>query len=292
MQRFIVIALLVILLVSAVAIVIVSWPHWRFGRLLQDNPTQVTDYSDRVSDLEKLISALIGLSAIYTIALGLSSWASVQMNLQQAKESVESAQRSLENLNALVDLYKHKVNELDAYRKGVDADMKVRADYARVIPNVMAILALALQREDYIPVADSVIQDLRNLRDENPTDAKVSFFLGRAYKIRKHFRMAVDAMTFFIDAKHAAKESHHSSLADAYYNRACYQSLLWSPTLAADAKLALQSAIIADVPECCRRDPQLLGEIEKSPDGDPDLDPVRGESWFQDTLTKLHQAGY
>jgi len=328
MSRFaktIVVVLLVILLASAAAVVVASWQHWRqpdsvgrvhgtpasnsatdFGQLKQDKTDEkqvlideLKDYSDRVSDLEKLISVLLGLSAIYTIALGLSSWASVQMNLQQAKEWMQSQQEAVKGLRERAEESVKKTEEskgelvtlLGEYKMKlaeIDAKIAESTDYARTIPNVMATLAVALQRNDYIPLAESATEDLRALRSKNPTDPKVNFFLGRAYKLLKHFRKAAEAMTFFIEAKERANQEVDDKVADAYYNRACYQSLLWERTTDVKDKQKLQNAIIADLWEGCRRDAKLLDAIP----ADLDFKPVLQLVWFKETLTAIRQAGF
>jgi len=212
------------------------------------------------------------------------------MNLQQAtdlsssaKESVKSAEESRKKLDALLVDY-------EAKWVGINAKIGDSTEYARVIPNVSAALALAFQNQ-YVPVLELAIQDLLDLREKRPTDPKISFYLGRAYKLQKKFRQAVEAMTFFIDVKPVKGEKHHHDVADAFYNRACYQSLLLPRTRDANAQGALQSAIIADVEECCRRDQTALAAIE-DPRGDADFNPVRNKTWFRAALAKLHDAGY
>lgn len=251
---------------------------------------QIKNYSDRVADLEKLISVLLGLSAIYTIALGFSSYTSVQMNLQQVEKGIKSieelrdrAEESTENLETLVTSYR---DELAKIRDEID----LTQNYARVIPNVMATLALALQRPEYRSNAESATQDLRDLRSKYRTDVKVSFFLARAYKILEHFHKAVNAMTFFIEEKKAANQGRDDSVADAYYNRACYRSLLWQRAKDAndaDQMTALQNSLVADVKECCSRDAKLLDDIPT----DADFVPVLQEKWFKDALAKIRLAG-
>jgi hypothetical protein len=310
----IVVILLLILLASAAAVVFAAWQHWRqpeaMGRVHGGAPVgsgqskqdttdekqalidELKDYSDRVSDLEKLISVLLGLSAIYTIALGLSSWASVQMNLQQAKEWVQSQQTAVNELRSRTEKStkeaEDKANELKAlvtsYQTALaksNLDVEEAIYYTRVISNVGASLALALQGQ-YRADLEGSAQNLLDLRSKDPTDFLVSFYLGRAYRVLHRFQKAADAMSAFIKAKESAGQQYDSEVGDAYYNRAFYQSLLWEQT----KDTALQSAIVADVLECGRRDENLLKVMQK----DADFTPVLQEDWFKLALAKAVAA--
>ena len=94
-------------------------------------------------------------------------------------------------------------------------------------------------------------------------------------------------MTGFIEAKTQANQGHEPIIADAYYNRACYRSLLWGQLTDAAQKQELQEKIKQDLWSCCRLKPILLPDVED----DADFAPVVHEAWFQDILREIRSAG-
>jgi len=278
-----------ILLAFAALIVIAAFPHW-FASITKSlwGGDSVTAYSDRVSDLERLIGVLLGLSAIYTVALGLSSWASVQTNLDVMKELKERAEKVVKD----TELEKGKLENLrkdyETKLQLQDEQIKNRTDYAREIAIVMAMIAIALQRPDYVAHAEYVTEDLCRRREKDQTDVRLNFYLARAYKLLGHFSRAAEVMTWFITAKIQANAAHDSTVADAYYNRACYRSLLWGQTTDPKRKPFLQYLISDDLRSCFSLKPSLLPDLET----DADFVGVLRETWFQDTLRELRSSGF
>jgi hypothetical protein len=285
--------LLTVLVLSALGILGASVVYWwpdLFQRLFQGPPSATSktnqaagesqpladefrNYSDRVSDLEKLISVLLGLSAIYTLALGLSSWASVQTNLQQAEKWVQSEQARMKEMK---EQSKESVEEL----RTLLTDFKDELAYARAIPLTSASLALATQGK-YMSDADLAIKTLVELRTKHSTDRLLNLYLGRTYRVLHRYENAITAMTVFIEAKEAANQKADADVADAYYNRACYRSLLWAdPATPAPDKPALQTAIAEDVRKFRGIDQRLKSDVT----GDTDFNAVRAEQWFKDAL--------
>lgn len=293
-MRFAVKVLLWLLVLSAVGIlgvaVVLWWPNlihrfveFRAAPLTAAQAQQalaenLKNYTERVSDLEKLISVLIGLSAIYTLALGLSSWAAVQTNLQQAKESLshqteimsdvkDRAETAATKLEGLLEDYEQKLKETE------------RAIlYAARIPSASASLALALQGQ-YRSDAELAIAKLLEFRSEYGTDRYVNLYLGRLYKALGKYRSAAGAMTSYIERKQAAQQGDDKDAVDAYYNRACYWSLCW-PTAKPAEKTQLQAAIETDVKHFLGINESLKAAIP----GDSDFDPVKNENWFKELL--------
>jgi hypothetical protein len=90
----------------------------------------------------------------------------------------------------------------------------------------------------------------------------------------KQYATAAEAMSDFIRQKEAANAGHDEDTADAYYNRACYNSLFW---LASEPNRGeLQAKILSDLQRCTLLNPALKAGIR----GDADFDPVRAEAWF------------
>ncbi len=180
--------LLGLLVLSAVAMLVVAvmlwWPNliYRFlnapalpaaalgpAQAQQVLVDDLKNYTDRVSDLEKLISVLLGLSAIYTISLGLSSWVTVQTNLQQAEKWVLSQQELLKGVNERAEKSVQKLEALLLANEQELANTKAAIAYAIRIPSASASLALALQGK-YVSDADLAIQKLLESRSTHGTD--------------------------------------------------------------------------------------------------------------------------
>jgi hypothetical protein len=289
--------LLLLLLICALGMVVVSVVYWwpdlihRFtnpaplptsamnpAQAQQSMSDELKNYSDRVSDLEKLISVLLGLSAIYTISLGLSSWASVQSNLQQAEKWIQVQQSITKDLKDQAEKSVEKLESLLLRHEAGLASIQDAIIYARTIQSASASLALAVQGK-FVSDAELAVKDLVELRAKLPTDRVVNLYLGRMYKVLGRLKNAVDAMTVFIKNKESAQQIHDVGAGDAYYNRACYRSLLWSRGTNAE-RLALQAEIVKDINEFCSIDETLKTGISQ----DTDFDAVRTEEWFTDAL--------
>jgi hypothetical protein len=290
--------LLGLLVLSAVAMLVVAvmlwWPNliYRFlnapalpaaalgpAQAQQILVDDLKNYTDRVSDLEKLISVLLGLSAIYTISLGLSSWVTVQTNLQQAEKWVLSQQELLKGVNERAEKSVQKLEALLLANEQELANTKAAIAYAIRIPSASASLALALQGK-YVSDADLAIQKLLESRSTHGTDRYVNLYLGRLYRALGRFQNAAEAMTSYIHRKEQAGDGDDKDTVDAYYNRACYQSLCWTTAKLQEEKEILRAGIERDVKRLLSLNQTLKADIN----GDGDFDPVRGEGWFAKLL--------
>src|SRR5215469_5194753 len=240
---------------------------------------QLKNYSERVSDLEKLISVLLGLSTIYSIALGLSSWATVQSNLQQAETWIKGQEALISNLQ---DQAEESVQELksllDKYGTSL-AGLQDEINYARSISGAYSSLALAVQGK-YISDSEQVTKKLVELRAKYPTDRSLNLCLGRTYRTLGRLSNAIDAMSVYINNKIASNQGHDSDTCDAYYNRACYAALLRAKSAKQQEKDALQKRIEEDVHTFVSIDAGLKADTTT----DTDFDDVRKEQWFVDAL--------
>jgi hypothetical protein len=289
--------LLLLLVICALGMVVVSVVYWwpdlihRFtnpappptsamslAQAQQAMSDELKSYSDRVSDLEKLISVLLGLSAIYTISLGLSSWASVQSNLQQAEKWIQVQQSITKDLKDQAEKSVEKLESLLLRHEAGLASIQDEITYAKAIQSASASLALAVQGK-FVSDAELAIKDLVELRAKAPTNRVLNLYLGRTYKVLGRLKNAVDAMTVFIKSKESAQQIHDGAAADAYYNRACYRSLLWGKGTSAE-RLLLQDEIVKDINEFRLIDETLTVGIPQ----DTDFDAVRAEKWFTDAL--------
>ncbi|HKP47513.1 MAG TPA: hypothetical protein VJT50_13015 [Pyrinomonadaceae bacterium] len=218
-------------------------------------------YTERADGLQKLISLLLGLSTIYAIALAFSAYTSVKTNIEQSQKSVDKLETLLKELPSQLD------------------DIQQRTAYSTKITMASGSLALALQAK-YLTDAELAIDALRELRSgKHATDRYVNLLLGRLYKTLRRFENAEETMTSFIQRKEQAGEGDDSSIADAYYNRACYQSLRWNQATSAQ-KTALQSGIERDLTRTFRLDQTYRRDAAN----DDDFAAVKGEAWFA-TLT-------
>jgi hypothetical protein len=296
-RRWTVGILLLLLLTFALGIVGVSvklwWPDL-LGRFAKPLPVPTASmpeaqaeqamsdllksYSDRVSDLEKLISVLLGLSGIYTISLGLSSWASVQSSLQQAEKWIEAQQARLKDTRDAAEEQVEKIETLLLKHAEGVGKMEDALRYARAIPGASAALALAVQGK-YVSDAELAIKTLVKLRTKQPTDRYINFYLGRLYKVLKRLRNAEESMTAFIQSKEAANERNDPDVGDAYYNRACYRALLWTAAKDTD-KTKLQTEIAEDVRKFCAIDEKMKTDVAT----DTDFDAIRTQSRMVEAL--------
>jgi hypothetical protein len=242
---------------------------------------QLKNYSERVGDLEKLISVLLGISAIYTITLGLSSWASVQSNFQQAEKWIQAQQSMMKDLKDQAEASAAKVEDLLQRHESSLEGIQDSLTYARVIPGASASLALALQNK-YLSDAGLAADTLLGLRAKHPTDRLLNLYLARIYKALGRYPAAISAVTVYIDSKQKAGQDNDLDMADAYYNRGCYRALLWAQKAAQqEVRDQLQKEIAEDIAKFRL----IKDEIKKDVGTDTDFDAVRTESWFTKALS-------
>lgn len=239
---------------------------------------ELKNYSDRVGDLEKLISVLLGLSAIYTISLGLSSWANVQSSLQQAEKWIQVQQSTMKELKDQAERSVEKLESLLLKHEEGLVTVQDAITYARAIAGASASLALAVQGK-FISDAELAVKTLVELRVKHPTDRRLNLCVGRIYKVLGRLNNAANAMTVFIQNKETANERNDGDVADAYYNRACYRALLWTKSQPSERQ-TIQNDLVADIKLFCSIDENLKKDIEQ----DTDFNGVRAEAWFIEAL--------
>jgi hypothetical protein len=214
-------------------------------------------YNKRADDLQKLISLLLGLSTIYAIALAFSAYTSVQTNLKQADKSIAKLEALLLQLPKDLE------------------EVKDKTKYSTQIAMASGSLALALQAK-YLADAELAIRALLELRSgPHATDRFVNLLLGRLYKALNRFQNAEEAMTSFIDRKEKLGEGDDSAIADAIYNRACYQSLRWATATSLE-----QSGLKIGIERDLRRIFGLDDTYRRDIQTDEDFDNVKDQDWF------------
>jgi hypothetical protein len=269
--------LLVILVIGSLCVVVFSiWPIQSVSPTQTANPSpagssttvvereevlkeKLEAYSKRADDLQKLISVLLGLSTIYAIVLAVGAYTSTQSNLQQAEKSIAK----LETL--LLEVPKRFTEFQD------------KSVYSSRIVFASGSLALALQNQ-YLGDAERAIQGLLDLRDGSySTDSHVNLLLGRLYKALSRFQAAEQAMSSFIVKKRKADKGDDAITADAYYNRACYQSLRWAGAKA-NERTKLRNGIERDLRRIFKLDESYRASAQRD---DDDFKAVRKEDWFK-----------
>ncbi len=229
-------------------------------------------FSDRADDLQKLIAVLIGLSSLYAVVLGLSSYASAQ-SAQQALQKMESdAKDSFKTLETLRDEWKK--NQIQ-----VGKDIM----YGRRLAIGSASIGLAIQGV-YLDDAQAAIEALVGLRSDHPADRYINLYIGRLHKALKKYAFAEAAMTVFLEELKQTKDEDKLNVFDAYFNRACYRSLQWS-TASGQDQPALQTGILGDLAESSKAALEL-GQYTKDAflelvKDEKDFDNVRSLDWFK-----------
>jgi len=249
---------------------------------------RVENYNKRVDELQKTASLLLGLSTIYAIVLAVSAYASVQANLEQAKNSVAKADSSLERLETLTNTFETNINtEIQNWRSLRDSEVKNLKDEVNRIQdrmNYATRVAIATMVSNF-PLDQIVIDRLQKesierlleLRHGNyGTDEFVNLRLARLYRAAKQLSSAERAITTFIERKQRSGEGDDPVMEKAYYNRACYRSLQWAAT---DQKE--KERIAAGIEEDLREAIGLSYENKEIAKGDSDFDAVKNEPWFQ-----------
>jgi len=121
-NKLLVVLLLLVMIGALTVVILGSWP-----RSVTPNFTPATglsaadaeqslkekldNYSKRSDELQKITSLLLGLSTIYAIVLGISAYTSVQINLDQAKKSVDRADRSADKLETMTAAFQDLKND-------------------------------------------------------------------------------------------------------------------------------------------------------------------------------------
>jgi len=229
-------------------------------------------YSDRADDLQKLIGVLVGLSSLYAVVLGLSSYVSAQ-SAQQALQRMESdAKDSLKTLESVRDDWKK--NQIQVGKDII---------YGRRLAIGSAALGLAMQGA-YLDDAKAAIEALSALRPDHPADRYLNLYIGRLHKALKEYAFAEGAMAVLLQERQQTKDGDKLTLFDAHFNRACYRSLQW-PAATAQDQTALQTGILSDLATSLQAAIELgqytKDEFLKLVKDEKDFNDARGLAWFQ-----------
>ncbi len=121
-NKFLVFVLLLVIISALTLVILGSWPREHTpitstasgisaAEAQEGLKEKLDSYSKRTDELQKMTSLLLGLSTIYAIVLGISAYTSVQANLDQAKKSVERADRSVDKLEGLTSSFQDLKND-------------------------------------------------------------------------------------------------------------------------------------------------------------------------------------
>jgi len=243
-------------------------------------------YSDRADDLQKLIGVLVGLSSLYAVVLGLSSYVSAQ-SAQQALQKMESdATASLSGLQAVRTDWEKTKNRIDGEWKKAKDEIEKDITYSRRFALCTGLMALAMQGK-HVDEGRAAIAKLKELRAGHPADPFLSFWIGRFHKDLEEYPDAERAMTVYLKEREDSKKPDDANAFAAHFNRACYRSLRWTDKTPVREQKEIELGVAADLQESFRlaRDLALpyshkeafLDLVGK----ETDFTPVRNQGWFQ-----------
>jgi tetratricopeptide (TPR) repeat protein len=189
---------------------------------------KLDNYSKRADELQKVGSLLLGLSTIYAITLGIAAYTSVQGNIDQAKRIVEEAKDWVKKLETLTTAFETLKNtEIENLRKEIKS-AHTHANYATRIAVATMISEVPPSETEVATLRKATIQRLIELRDgdsEYATDRLVNLHIASLYLVLDDFEKADKALAEFIRQLEKSPSRDVAILAEAYYNKACYQSL-------------------------------------------------------------------
>lgn len=250
---------------------------------------RLDNYSKRAEDVQKLISLLLALTTIYAIALAVSAYTSVQNNLQQADRAIENldaivrnnlrqSEKAIERLDKLVTEQEEIIKSNREVLPKQLEEMQETTKYSTRIAIASVISQFPLQRDDYQEVQKSVISSLLELRNgQYATDRIVNQQLARLYGALNRYQNAEEVMSSFIERKEQLGQRDDAAIVDAYYDRACYQSLRWS-SAKEDVKIRLTEGIKRDLSRAFGLDDTLRDYAKR----DPEFENIASEAWFGD----------
>ena len=216
---------------------------WRGGLPIPDKEQRVYEFLDLTVFLILLFAEVVFL-LLFVGSLVLYI---------EVKARIEETRKLSEEL----ELRRKQVLEESELRRKEVADI---VEYGRAVPRASASLALALEGR-YPWDAKLAVQRLLHLRKRWPTDRYLNLDLGRLYKAlsnletnverkKSYLQEAIHTMSVFIRNKIRAGETTDTDIGDAYYNRSCYNSLLWK-VAAAEEKGGLERKIKRDLIFVC-----------------------------------------
>jgi hypothetical protein len=156
---------------------------------------KLTAYNKRADDLHTLVAYILGLSSLYSIALGVSSYLGVQHALNQAKEAADD------------------VRDLKAKAEGAFKDLNDRLQEAKDGAMTQADAAVKEIRSQYLLIGrvdraiDRVIQDLNRLLPLFDDSELVFARLTEENKQQFFFYEKAVASLELFDLKHSAQQA-------------------------------------------------------------------------------------
>lgn len=232
---------------------------------------KLDNYSKRADDLQRLLSLLLTLTTIYTIVLGVSTYASVQNNLRESEKGIERLDRLVREQEAIIK------SSRDEIPKQIE-EMKRQTLYTRRIAVATAISQFPQKPENYQEVQEAFVKLLLELRSGYPTDPLLNQQIARLYVALERYRDAEQVMTTFIRRKRSQGERDDDAITDAYYDRACFQALQW-PGANEKERANLATGIRRDLTRAFRMNNTLREFAQK--DQHRELKNVASESWYQ-----------
>jgi tetratricopeptide (TPR) repeat protein len=244
---------------------------------------KLDNYSKRVDDLQKVASLLLGLSTIYALTLGIAAYTSVQGNIDQAKRIVDEAKEWVKRLETATTAFETLKNtEIENLHQEVKS-AHTRADYATRIAVATMIAEVPPSETEVATLRAMTIKRLTELRDGNSeyaTDRFLNLHIASLYRVLDDFEKADNALALYIRQMEKSPSSDDEILAEAYYNRACYQSHHWAVVNNSEEKELLADAIGRNL----KRAFELHQPLRRHAQTDDDLSNITSEPWFKKLL--------
>lgn len=224
---------------------------------------KLDNYSKRADDIQKLLSLLLTLTTIYTIAIAVSAYASVQNNLREAEKGIQRLDTIIENSR---DVIPKQIEELER-----------QTLYTRRIAVATAISQFPEERGRYKDVQETFVKLLMDMRTgAYATDPMLNQQIAHLYVALERYRDAEQVMTTFIERKRGQGESHDKAITDAFYDRACWRALQWA-SADSEKQIKLKKGIRLDLARAFRLDNTLQEEARK----DRQFKDLETEDWFK-----------
>lgn len=234
---------------------------------------KLDNYSKRADDLQKLISLLLTLTTLYALVLAVSAYTGVHLNLKQAQEGIDRLDKLVAEHQEIV-----KANRDEIPKQKKEIEQFNLYSSRTTIASVMS--QFPPQPDAYAQVQLTAIDSLLELRNGRyATDFIVNQQLSRLYVALKRFKNAEDVMSAFIKRKRELGERYDEAVVDAYYDRACYQSLRWASPNEDQARLA------AGIRRDLLRAFSLNDNLRDYAKADLEFKNVCEERWFRDLVS-------
>jgi len=219
-------------------------------------------FSKQADDLQKLLTLLLTLTTIYTVALAFSAYTSVQNNLRESEKGIERLNAAIAHANEVIP---KQIEELQQ-----------QTLYTRRIAGATAISQFPPKPENDQEVQKTFVETVKGMRERYPTDPILNQQIAQLYVALERYRDAEQVMTTFIERKREKGERSDNAIADAYYDRACFRALQWSAENS-EEETSLSDGIRRDLARAFRLNYTLRAPAED----DGQLRNVAGEPWFK-----------